>query len=258
MSRFTTALFDASIANGAILLSVGVVPDVVLATSNAGFLIPGPDSNGPALNRLAQVAAVGTNLTRAQLTSYSLRQKAPYDMSPVNVGTAIESPARLIDYTENPLQLRTNEELDASAVQSNAGAQRATVAVWLADGPLTPIKGDIFTMHWTATATLAANGWTQTAIVFDNGLPQGQLAIVGADFFSAGGLFARIAPRTGGANRPGGFCSQARDSYNFPIQRMGNMGEWMRFQNTQPPQVEFFSRSADTTEEGYFDMMIVG
>lgn len=258
MSRFTLALYDASIANGSVLLSVAGVSDVVLAPANAGFLIPGADVSGPALSKLVRVAAVGTNLTRAQLTSYTIRQTAPYDISPVNVGTVIESPPRMMDWGQAPLQLKTNEELDASALQSNAGAQRATVAIWLADGPLQPVKGNMFTMHWTAAPTLTANGWTQTPITFDNGLPEGILAIVGMSAFSASGLFARIAPRTGGANRPGVFCYQARDGYDIYAQRYGAMGEFMRFQNTQPPQVEFFARAADTAVEGYFDMMIVG
>lgn len=258
MSRFHTALYSSSIANGSVLLQVTNVADPILATSGSGFLIPGADANGPALNRLARVAAVGTNLTRAQLTSYSIRQRALFDISPVNVGTVLENPVRFVDFAQRPIQLRTNEELDAFALQSNAGAQRETVAIWLADGPLTPVTGDIFTMHWTASTTLTANGLTQCAITFDNGLPEGILAIVGADFFSAGALFARVVPRTGSANRPGGFAAQARDQWTIQQQRYGAMGEWLRFQNTQPPQVEFFSTSADTTEEGYFDMMIVG
>lgn len=258
MSRFHTALYSSSIAAGSVLLQVTNVADPILATSGSGFLIPGADANGPALNKLEKVAAVGTNLTRVQLTSYSIRQKALFDISPVNVGTVIENPPRYDDFGLSQVQLRTNEELDAFCIQSNAGAQRETIAIWLADGPLTPVKGDIFTMHWTASTTLTANAWTACPITFDNGLPEGVLAIVGMDAFSAGALFARIVPRTGSANRPGVFACQARDQFTIPYQRNGIMGEFMRFQNVQPPQVEFFSGTADTSEEGYFDLMIVG
>lgn len=248
---FHLALYDASIANGAVLLQVANVADPVVATSGSGFLVP-------KLNKLAQVAAVGTNLTRVQLTSYTIRQKALFDIGPVNVGTVIESPARFSDFTDRPIQLATNEELDAFGVQSNAGAQRISVGVWFCDGPLRPISGDYFTMHWTGTTTLTANGWTACTITFDNGLPEGLLAIVGMRVISAGALFARLLPRQGDPFRPGVMAFQAQDGYDIGLQRYGQMGEFIRFQNTTPPQVEIFSRSADTTQEGYFDLAIVG
>lgn len=248
---FHLALFDSSIANGSVLLQVTNVADPVVATSGSGFLVP-------KLNKLARVGAVGTNLTRAQLTSYTIRQQAPFDIGGVNVGTAIESPARYSDFTDRPVQLTTNEELDAFAVQSNAGAQRASVGVWFCDAPLRPVSGNIFTMHWTGTTTLTANAWSACTITFDNGLPEGLLAIVGMRAISAGALFARILPRQGDPYRPGVFAYQAQDGYPADESRYGQIGEFLRFQNTTPPQVEFFSRSADTSEEGYFDLMIVG
>jgi hypothetical protein len=253
---FHLALYSASIANGSVLVQVAQVADPVVAPSGNGFLVPGT------INKLMRAAAFGTNLTRVQLTSASLRDYAPFDIGPVNVGTLIATPANLADFSDSPLPLSVNEELDAFGVQSNAGAQRITVAVWLADGPIRPYSGRFFTVHWTATATLTANAWSATAITFDNGIPSGTFAIVGSRMISAGAAFHRWIPRGGPAYRPGGFAGQAQ-SFN-PVDGsrgsdyVANWGEWMRFTNTTPPSVEIFSISADTTEEGYLDLVQVG
>ena len=253
---FHFACYDASIANGSVLVQVAAIADPVLAPSGSGFLVPG------VINKLMRVAAFGTNLTRVQLTSASLRDYAPFDVGPVNVGTLIASPANFADFSDNPIPLATNEELDAFGVQSNAGAQRIGVGIWMCDGPRRPVTQRAFTVHWTATATLSANAWSSTAITFDNGIPSGTFAIVGSRMISAGAVFHRWIPRGGPAYRPGGFAGQAQ-SFN-PVDGsrwsdyVENWGEWLRFTNTTPPQVEVFSISADTTEEGYLDLVQVG
>ena len=253
---FHLSLYSASIANGSVLVQVAQVADPVIAPSGNGFLVPG------VINKLLRVAAVGTNLTRVQLTSASLRDYAPFDVGPVNVGTLIATPANFADFTDAPIPLAVNEELDAFGVQSNAGAQRITVAVWWGDGAFRNNTQRPFTVHWTATATLSANAWSSTAITFDNGIPSGTFAIVGSRVITAGALFHRWIPRGGPAYRPGAFAGQAQSFNAVDGSRwsdyVANWGEWMRFTNTTPPQVEIFSISADTTEEGYLDLVQVG
>ncbi len=253
---FHLSLYSASIANGAVLLQVAAVADPVIAPSGNGFLVPAT------INKLMRVAAFGTNLTRVQLTSASLRDYAPFDVAPVNVGTLIGTPANFADFSDAPIPLAVNEELDAFGVQSNAGAQRITVGVWWADGPVRPSLARGFTVHWTATATLTANAWSSTAITFDNGIPSGTFAIVGSRVISAGAAFHRWIPRGGAPYRPGSFAGQAQSFNPVDGSRMSdyvnNWGEWMRFTNTTPPTVEIFSISADTTEEGYLDLVQVG
>lgn len=252
---FHTAVYSASIANGTVLLQVAAIADPFMATSGNGLLV-----NGDA-PFLWKIAGVGTNLTRVQLTSATLRDYAPFDIGPVNVGTAIESPARTADLRPGMIQLATNEELDVFGVQSNAGAQRITVAVWMGDSPPRTDQRRVFTMHWTASTTLTANAFTQFQPVFDNGLPSGTFAIVGSRAISAGGLVHRFIPKGRQAARPGGLMVQAQDGYPLDGSRysdpIDNWGEWMRFTNTTIPLVEVFSGTADTTEEGYIDMVQV-
>lgn len=253
---FHISLYSASIANGSVLLTVAAVADPVIAPAGNGFLVPAT------ISKIARVAAVGTNLTRVQLTSASLRDYTPFDVGPVNVGTLIATPANFADFHDAPIPLAVNEELDALGVQSNAGAQRITVAIWWADGPFRPSQMRPFTVHWTAAATLTANAWSTTAITFDNGIPSGTFAIVGSRMISAGALFHRWIPRGGTPYRPGGFAGQAQSFNPLDGSRCSdyveNWGEWMRFTNTTPPSVEIFSGSADTSEEGYLDLVQVG
>lgn len=249
---FHLALYDASIANGAVLLQVAAVQEQVIAPSGSGFLVPG------IISKIMRIASVGVNLTRTQLKSASIDSYAPFDMGGVNVGAAIESPARLMDFKDNPIPLQTNEELDAFGVQSNAAAQRISVAVWFCDAPVRPVMGRMFSVHWTASATLTANGWTAITPTLDNGIPSGTFSLVGSRVISAGALFHRIIPRGGTPYRPGGFAYQAQDGFSMAGERYGGLGEWMKFTNTTLPQVEVFSRSADTSEEGYFDLIQIG
>lgn len=250
------ALYSSSIANGAVLLQVTAVADPIIASSGNGLLI------NAQLPFLWRVAAFGTNLTRVQLTSATLRDYAPFDVSPVNVGTALESPLRYLDLSDAPIKFQGVEELDVFGVQSNAGAQRITCAVWFADGPPRPIQGRVFTMHWTASTTLTANALTAITPVFDNGIPSGIFAIVGSRQISAGAAFHRYIPRGGNPFRPGFPSAQAQDGYALDGSRytdyLQNWGEAMRFNNVTIPQIEVFSISADTTEEGYIDMIQVG
>jgi hypothetical protein len=75
---------------------------------------------------------------------------------------------------------------------------------------------------------------------------------------SAGALWHRWVPRGGPAFRPGGFACQATNTTARANERAGEMGEWLRFTNTTPPQCEVFSRSADTSESGILDLVQVG
>src|SRR5512142_1372548 len=96
---FHLSLYDASIAAGTALVQVAAVADSVIAPAASGFLV---NAQCP---KLMRVAGSGTNLTRVQLTSASIRDYAPLDIGPVNVGTKIESPARMADYCDAPIPL---------------------------------------------------------------------------------------------------------------------------------------------------------
>jgi hypothetical protein len=73
-------------------------------------------------------------------------------------------------------------------------------------------------------------------------------------------------PAMGPKWRPGGICVQAYDQIDMYGQRFQpaygglgqNWGVWLTFFQNVPPQVEFFATSADTAEEGWFDLVYLG
>lgn len=248
---FHLSLYSASIASATANQQVAAVADPVIAPAGSGFLV------NAQVPKIARVSGVGNILVRAQLSSASIREYTPNDIEPVNVGTLIGTPARMVDWFDNPLPLVPNEELDAFVTNSAATATQTTVAVWFIDGPVRPVAGRVFSVRWTASQTLTANGWTAFAVTFDNGIPSGTFAMVGSRMSSTGALFHRWVPRGGSPVRPGTFANQADSGYNLARDRYGALGEWMRFTNTTPPQCEVFSGSADTSEQGVLDLIQV-
>jgi hypothetical protein len=101
--------------------------------------------------------------------------------------------------------------------------------------------------------------------VFDQPLPAGYYALVGARAFSATALFFRMLPAMGPLWRPGGIAVQTYDQLDPPNQRFIAdwassslfWGVWLYFYQNVPPQVEVFATGADTAEEGWFDLIYI-
>ena len=237
---YHSVAYSSSIANGSVLLQITNVSDPIIATSNKGFFVKSDIPN------LGALCGVGTNLTRMQLSSGSIRKLFPWDFDSVNVGTVLENPVRLFDFMQAPVPLDINEELDAYVLQSNAGAQTEYVFANFTDGPVKPVSGRIQTMHATSSTTLVGGAWTACTLTLDNGLDGGLYSIVGMSAFSATCLWARLVPRGTSAFRPGVPGAQARDQAPPHPWRYGGWGELLRFPNTAVPQVEFFSTAADS------------
>ena len=246
------ALYYASLAGNAALTQLNALGDAVIAPAANGYLVP------PIINKVFRVAGVGGLLTRAQLNSASIRDYTPFDLAPVNSGAVISTPAVFQDFRRNPIPLSTNEELDAFILNTGAGPTKTMVAVWFCDVAPQPVSGRVFTVHWTCgTALAAADAWSISTPVFDNGLPSGTFAIVGGRVESATGQFYRYLPKGGNPYRPGSFCSQAVGGVVTDQDRYGGIGEWLRFTNTTPPLVEIFALAADATQAGYMDLIQV-
>jgi len=247
---FHLALYHASVAAGP--LQLNALGDVVMAPAANGYLVP------PTISKVVRVVGVGNLLVRAQLNSASLRDYTPFDISPVNTGTVMNSPVCEQDFRDNPVPLAVNEELDCFVTNSGAGPTRTTVGVTFADGPIVPVKGRVFTVHWTSAVALsAAFIWASVTPVLDNGIPSGTFAIVGSRQKSATALFHRFVPRGGTTYRPGTTSQQTDTDGQNRNDRYGAMGEWMRFTNTTMPAMEVFALAADATQSGYIDLVQV-
>jgi hypothetical protein len=249
---FHLALYYASLAGNAALTQLNALGDQVIAPAANGYLVP------PVINKVMAVSGVGGLLIRAQINSASIRDFTPFDCAPINNGAVVAIPAAFQDFRSQPLPLLTNEELDAFILNSGAGPTKTLVAVWFCDGPVTPVKGRVFTVHWTSgNALAAADAWSSITPVLDNGLPSGTFALVGSRLESATGQFHRFIPKGGNPYRPGTFCTQVSTGSIGDQFRYGNCGEWLRFTNTTLPTIEEFALAADATQQGYLDLIQV-
>ena len=260
---FHVELFSSSIASGATTFAQVnyVQTDAILPKLVNGVQV------APGLPRVMCVAGVSANLCTIRIQAPSMLPFPYPALGGNNRGTAFESPARVHDLRERNITLAPTEEFDVFATQNAGSAQTPNILVGFWDGALAqrPV-GRYFSVHWSASTTLTANAWTLVTPVFDQGLPAGFYAMIGARTFSATALFFRMFPAMTPLWRPGGTAVQAYDQLDPPNQRGhdiaalegGWWGEWLRFYQNVPPQVEIYATAADSAEEGFFDLVQVG
>jgi hypothetical protein len=273
---FHSEMYTSSIATGAQAWAQVnfLAQSNVLAPLNLGLQV------SPTLPCLMFVAGIGTNMVHVRAQTPSELPFPWPSLSPNNRGGAAESPPRVHDFSETPLPLRPTDEFDIFATQNAAGAQVQYVMVTFCDAAPQPLPvqvlpptltsnpatpGRFFQAHWTASTTLTAGAWTRIQPTFDQALPAGYYALVGARVLSATALFFRLYPAMGPIWRPGGVAVQAYDQLDPVNQRFipnaaGDSlgwGAWLSFYQNVPPGVEMFATAADAAEEGWFDLVYV-
>lgn len=247
---FTTELYTSSVASGA-LNQVTSVYSGVTPTLNKGFQCP-------QLNNLGYVYQVSLTGQRCQIQAPSLRTLPYPDFVPVNVGAGLfESPVRGADWMRHPLPLAYTEEVDAFAVVGTTHVVYTAIA--FTDGPATPAPaGRMFTAHATSSTTLTAGAFTTVALAFDQALPAGMYALIGARVYSATAVIFKMIPAMGPLWQPGGIGVQAYDGMTPEGQRYGGWGTWLTFQQNVPPSVNLFATAADTAQEAWLDLVKIG
>src|SRR5262249_32150469 len=141
---FTTVAFQQSVDPGNAYTAINVAgSDASIKGTTTQIFVP----------ELTQVVGAAAQLEntvapRARLVSPSLRIRSRFEIEPANVGSAAAvkptSPHAFIDLRDTPLQLVKDEVLTAEIKTDPAAAQLQSVVVWLADGPIQPVTGPIF------------------------------------------------------------------------------------------------------------------
>lgn len=214
----------------------------------------GDDLIVPELNKVILAFVCGATVTRARLSSPSLRRFIRPELNPLNVGVEPTSPLTIVDLRDNPIPLETDEALNVEVIEGYTGAERETVILFLADGTPAPVTGDIFTVRGVGTTTLNAYEWTNVVVSLDEDLPVGNYQLVGMRAESAGLIACRVVP-VGGIWRSGVIGTDAPSDLGFDIFRRGRMGVFCEFAHNRLPTFDFFSSSADTSEVVYLDLI---
>lgn len=226
----------------------------IAALADTHITVVGDDVHVPLLDQLAGYHFHGVNLTQGQIDAPSLRAQTLIDVSPGDVLAEPGSPPSMHDLFESPIPLKSGEGIRCLMAEDAAGASRVTALLWFSDGPVSPVTGKIQTVRATGSTTLVVNTWTPCPLTFSQTLPKGTFQIVGARFLSAGCEAARlIIP--GYDWRPGAIGHDALGDLDPEIFRYGKAGVWAEFESNQPPQAEFLSVSADTSEVVHLDLI---
>lgn len=234
--------------DSATLVNVAGLADTSGTVTGDDVLVPEGFAN------IAGVYFLGPNFTRGQLDSPSLRRTGLLDVEPGDNAAEPSVPTPWMDLFDTPIPLQEGEVLRALAAEDAAGAARTTAIVWLSDGPIQPVAGDIRTFRATGTTTLVANAWSPVPLTLDQVLPVGNYTLVGARVVCAGGqAFRFIAQRE--AYRPGGIAFDADSDLDVERFRRGRAGAWFDFTQRSVPQVEVLSNSADAAETVFLDVI---
>lgn len=232
------------------------------AVADQSVRVSGADIYCPPLTQCVLLAG-GADATVApymRFASPSQRRKTTTYIDPLNTATAAAvkpvSPHGVVDFGENPIPLVSGEQLNMELSSNPAAAQIQWGVAWLADGPVKPIEGPMFTVRATGTATLTAGTWSNVPLTFTEDLPRGRYQIVGMGAISVGCIAARVV-FIGGQYRPGVLGQGTIATIPNPIFRNGGLGIFGEFEDTDQPTVDFLSVSADTVEEVYFDLIQV-
>lgn len=200
-------------------------------------------------------APVGATITRAQMSSPSLRRIFLPEQAPLVIGALPTSPYQFYLRDADPLQLDGGEALDANI--TNTASDRETVLAWLGPGASKPDLRPSYTIRVTSTPTAVAGSWTNGAITFDQTLPAGRYDLVGARFRSTNLIAFRFV-FVGGTYRPGGVGYAAQNILDHPKFRDGNLGVWGNFAHNAPPTVDFLANAADASFAGELDLVYLG
>lgn len=275
---FHSELFSSSIATsgaGTFQQLTYVSSDAVLSKQNNGIQV------SIELPNIMFAAGIGTHLANIRLQANSMLPLPYISLAPNNRGGTTESPPRVWDFSRSMIPLIPTEEMDVFVTQNSGGAETEYVLVTFSDGKMAPVPiavnpprtmnlipptGRYISARWTASTTLTAGGWTQVQPTFDQALLAGYYALVGARTMSATALFFRMFPQVSPLWRPGGIAVQSYDQLDPPNQRFMQQGyptamgwgTWLTFYQNTPPSVEIFATSADTAEEGEFDLIYLG
>jgi len=244
----TAAYFDPT-AGTAANTKIPVVTDDVITTRNNN-LFPAKDYG------MLYAFAGCDSIVRSRLVTPTFRVISPPQISPVNAADQPGSNAGIADYRASPLRIPGGQELEAQGNATSA-LDEIVVVVGLQQRPTPAPAGQIYTIHATSTSTAVAGSWSNMALTFDDTLPPGTYAIVGAVAQSATGIAFRFNI-PGQLMRPGALVMTSLGQVPPKMQLKGGLGSWGEFPNDTLPQVELLASGADTALDLLVDIVKIG
>lgn len=212
------------------------------------------------LNKVLFGAARGADLLAFKINSPSLRGRYAAGMGPVDNLSSLQyyQKPNANDQTDCPLPVVDSEGIEALIERATGSASLLTAVLALGDGPVTPVKGEIYSIDYSATITTVAGAWVNGAITLAETLPAGRYQLVGALLWALHGVaFRFVIP--GAIWRPGGVTCYNIQTTTPDFQRHGNMGVWGEFDHDVLPSMDLLADSAASQGVGgCLDLIKVG
>lgn len=211
-------------------------------------------------NRIIGLSLAGHSMQHGYVISPSLRRFSRIYIHPYYSRAVPTACYRLFnDRSRSPAILDVDEAINVLAQVSEVHNDWDNLAgVWLADGPIAPVTGDIRTVYATDTNLAIPQGsWAEGELEWTPDLPVGQYAIVGARAWTTHYALARFIFREE-TNRPGFITCQDDHFSADPEFRMGYLGVWGRFHSGAPPMIEATGAYACTGIYARVDLMKIG
>jgi hypothetical protein len=210
----------------------------------------------PAIFGVAGLTASAGALS-AQLRSPSLRTLNNMFVRPLAAAVTFGDPPELMMMPRNARGMVPAEDLQFWTQSTPAaGAEAHYGLVWMSDGVLPTINGEIFTAGGTASSTLTAGNWVNSNIVFDQALPSGSYQVVGMRVEGANLVASRLVFPGGGDNtfRPGVPGSTAAGVVDGQYMRFGQLGVYGTFNQDNPPTLDCLGVT-DTAQTVILDLI---
>jgi hypothetical protein len=232
----------------AVLASAAALPDQAIQVNGDQVIVPND------LTQLIFYYALGPSATRAAIVSPSLRRMFNEEILPLDLAAVATDQSLVVDHTQSPLILDAGEPVEAQMAEGAAGASRVTILAALADGIPQPQSGDFHTIRVSSSTAAVANVWSNIPLTFNDVLPSGMYAVVGAMLQSTNMQAFRFAFK-GGSYRPGAPGITTLGQRHNRLFRNGNLGVWGTFENLTPPSADVLCNGADAAFAGVLDLV---
>jgi hypothetical protein len=192
-------------------------------------------------------------LTDARIVAPSLRRICNIQIEPIINALVFGSPPEQLLHPESPTPLKEDESLQFQINSDDSGTAKEYGLLWFSDGVQSSVSGRMYSIRATASATLVAGQWVNSALVFAQALAVGEYEIVGLRARGTNLVAARFE-FVGGAWRPGVAAVNAIGDEDHRLNRFGRLGSFGRFHTTTPPTMEFLGET-DTSQEIVMDLI---
>lgn len=202
--------------------------------------------------------ALGVNLDQAEFDSPSLRTLSRVSVPWTDHSIEPTDNLQVPGYLMNIPKVVPGEALNCYVKDSGGAANRKTVALWMADGPIAPVSGQNSRLvRGSATFAAVPYEWSNGQIVLETDLPQGRYAVIGMRVQGTTTIAARlIFPKQGFRSMVLGTDSETqRMDDRFLNGSFGVMGE---FQNFVPPRLEAYCAEADAKQDVMLNVVKIG